>query len=489
MAVNKLCNWLAFYAVLICAVSTYAVEFDMLSIADMDNPADRSFGSTNGTVRYEYNMASNEVTTDQYVEFLNAVAKSDPHSLYEVSQEPNAWWPIVRSGEDGSYSYTTKSDFGNKPMGFVAFWDAARFANWMHNGQPVGPQNEQTTEDGAYFLGGETFPDNELVTRKPGAKWFLPNEVEWYKAALYDPRDTADGGPPRDDHYWRYGTMSDFAPEIAVTNAVGDVINPGPNVANMDLGAIWGRRFGNPTTVGSAESVSYYGLFDAAGNMWEWNDTFIRRTHRHPTATFRGNRGASWDDPVTLAQGWIRSIGGTSLCGTEFLCFTPANGFRMASIHDREFADFDDDGAFDVDDIDLLASELRAENPSIAMDVNMDAVVDMMDHRELVLNLVGVQYGDANLDGAFNSTDFVSIFQAGEYDDGVDVNSTWRTGDWNGDGEFDSQDFVVAMQNSTYESTAAQLVPEPRLLAAALCAGGFMLVRRRSGQVGVSARN
>ena len=98
MTVNKLCSCLTVSVILIGAASSYAVEFEMLSIVDMNNPSDRSFGSTNGTVRYEYNMASTEVTTDQYVEFLNAVAKSDPHSLYEVSQEPNAWWPIVRSG-------------------------------------------------------------------------------------------------------------------------------------------------------------------------------------------------------------------------------------------------------------------------------------------------------------------------------------------------------------------------------------------------------
>ena len=52
--------------------------------------------------------------------------------------------------------------------------------------------------------------------------------------------------------------------------------------------------------------------------------------------------------------------------------------------------------------------------------------------------------GDANLDGFFNSTDFVNIFAAAQYEDGIPGNSTWETGDWNGDSEFTSSDFVVA---------------------------------------------
>ena len=32
------------------------------------------------------------------------------------------------------------ADWANRPVNYVNFWDAARFANWLHNGQPVGPQ-------------------------------------------------------------------------------------------------------------------------------------------------------------------------------------------------------------------------------------------------------------------------------------------------------------------------------------------------------------
>ena len=63
-------------------------------------------------------------------------------------------------------------------------------------------------------------------------------------------------------------------------------------------------------------------------------------------------------------------------------------------------------------------------------------------------------YGDANLDGVFNSGDLVQVFQRGEYEDGVAGNSSWGDGDWNGDREFDSADFVAAFKAGSFGSNA-----------------------------------
>ena len=62
--------------------------------------------------------------------------------------------------------------------------------------------------------------------------------------------------------------------------------------------------------------------------------------------------------------------------------------------------------------------------------------------------------GDANLDGLFNSSDLVMVFQAGKYEDGIFQNASWEEGDWNDDGEFDSQDLVMAFQLGWYEQDA-----------------------------------
>ena len=66
--------------------------------------------------------------------------------------------------------------------------------------------------------------------------------------------------------------------------------------------------------------------------------------------------------------------------------------------------------------------------------------------------------GDANRDGLFNSSDLVQVFQRGEYEDGIENNSTWESGDWNGDLEFDSSDMVMAFQTGLYEQ---QLLAKP----------------------------
>jgi hypothetical protein len=72
--------------------------------------------------------------------------------------------------------------------------------------------------------------------------------------------------------------------------------------------------------------------------------------------------------------------------------------------------------------------------------------------------------GDANIDGLFNSTDLVQVFQRGEYEDTVVGNSTWPDGDWNSDHEFDSGDLVAAFLDGHYVEVALPYVagvPEP----------------------------
>ena len=65
--------------------------------------------------------------------------------------------------------------------------------------------------------------------------------------------------------------------------------------------------------------------------------------------------------------------------------------------------------------------------------------------------------GDSNLDGRFDSSDLIALFQAGEFEDDISNNSVWEDGDWNGDGEFDSSDLVLAFQTGNYIFAARPL--------------------------------
>jgi len=57
--------------------------------------------------------------------------------------------------------------------------------------------------------------------------------------------------------------------------------------------------------------------------------------------------------------------------------------------------------------------------------------------------------GDANLDGQFNSSDFLTVFQAGKYETGEFAG--WAEGDWNDNAKFESGDLIEALQTGTYE--------------------------------------
>ena len=144
--------------------------------------------------------------------------------------------------------------------------------------------------------------------------------------------------------------------------------------------------------------------------------------------------------------------------------------------------DFDSSGALDAADIDLLSAEVLTGNNTASFDLTGDNVVDSKDRFEWIEVLSNTFVGDANLDGEFNSTDFVVVFTASEYEDGVAGNSSWATGDWNGDTEFDSSDFVAAFTAAGYESgprVGVQSVPEPSAIMPSIIGSVILLMIRR----------
>jgi YVTN family beta-propeller protein len=219
-----------------------------------------------GAVGYVYHIGVTEVTNSQYAAFLNSVAASDPGSVYNAQMGNPPLGGIMQSGSPGSFTYAVMPNMGNKPVNFVSWTNAARYANWLNNGRPTGAQNASTTENGAYDL---SVPNPEFnAVRSASATWALPTNDEWYKAAYFDPTR---GG----SNYWLYPTRSDAEPTIATADSAGSISNPGANVANYAEGANWnGTTSGNVCTVRSAglASRSFYGTFDQGGNVMEWTE-------------------------------------------------------------------------------------------------------------------------------------------------------------------------------------------------------------------------
>ncbi len=296
--------------VLFLPTAASAVVYEWVTVGNAGNAVDSSTGY--GDVNYDYRIGKYEVTNAQYTEFLNTVdpAGTNPNSIYSSFMGSDARGGIAFDSLAANGSkYSVRANMGNKPVNFVSWYDAARFANWMNNGQGAG-----STETGAYTLTGNT----GLTTRNTNSTIWLPSENEWYKAAYHDPVNAgADGNGTTD--YRLYPTRSESAPTVSAANVTGDISNPGTNVANYLSGADWNAQDGNVTTVGSAGagSASYYGTFDQGGNVWEWNDAVI--------GSSRGLRGGSWSNDGNDLQSSFR------FDVSPVLKFSGI-GFRLASV-------------------------------------------------------------------------------------------------------------------------------------------------------------
>jgi formylglycine-generating enzyme required for sulfatase activity len=199
---------------------------------------------------------------------------------------------ITRSGVSGSYTYAAKVGFEAKPVLYVSFYDALRFANWLNNGQGSGD-----TETGAYTITLTGITNNTIV-RNPGALTFLTSENEWFKAAFYSPGGT----------YFLYptGTNSTLGCVLPASDT-GNSANCSPATGNV------------PTNVGAYSlSDSPYGTFDQGGNAYEWDESIV-------SGTGRGVRGGSWFVDASFTA---RTAPGVGIPTAEYFYV----GFRVASV-------------------------------------------------------------------------------------------------------------------------------------------------------------
>gem|GEM_PF-2591128 len=262
------------------------------------SPGNASDSTGFGAVGATYLIGKYEVTNAQYARFLNAVASSDPNALYNDQMGTSDYGGISRLGQAGTFTYTVRPNMGNKPVNFVGYFDAARFCNWIHNGMPTGPQGNNTTESGAYQISG-TAPNWTVGPRLSGAKAFVPNENEWYKAAYFDPEKGSVGG------YWLYPTRSNSVPAVASADAAGNINNPSSNIANYSFGVAWNGQVGNVATVGSGGPgcESAFGACDMGGNVWEWLETIT-------TGTMHQLRNGSWNAGENFMRSTFRDSDG-----------------------------------------------------------------------------------------------------------------------------------------------------------------------------------
>jgi len=268
------------------------VTIQTVMVGDAGNSSDGDFGA----VAYEYKIGKYEVTIGQYTTFLNSVA-----SVTSASYVVNLWNTnmatdlnvagIRRSGsgiESSPYSYSVIGS-GNRPISYVNWFGAARFANWMNNGGT----NGASTEAGAYTLNGAS--SGVGFTKNAGATWWIPSADEWYKAAYYKGGSTNAG-------YWDYATQSDTAPGNTISGAANRANYKKDGVYSLTQSASDDPSQMYLASVGAFDSPSAYGTYDQAGSLQEWNDGIPRTGSRFLFGGSWGSGNVSWtsqglDDP------------------------------------------------------------------------------------------------------------------------------------------------------------------------------------------------
>ncbi|MCG3122038.1 MAG: hypothetical protein GIKADHBN_00414 [Phycisphaerales bacterium] len=220
---------------------------------------DYQFVNGRGSVNYAYRMSRLEVTTGQWMEFLNAFSTvSSPHPYWDKTSPD--FWGAVKVGS----SYVLRDDVPSAsqlPVGGITWRMSALYCNWLHNGKQGDLVSLVT---GAYdsttwgFVGNtNVFTDG--ATHLPGAQYWIPTLDEQLKSFQYDPNRFGEG----QGGWWLARNKSD-EPGIpglpgAGTTSAGYRPDHEPYAYDIPLGAY-------------EEIESPWGLLDSSGGTAEWNE-------------------------------------------------------------------------------------------------------------------------------------------------------------------------------------------------------------------------
>jgi hypothetical protein len=140
--------------------------------------------------------------------------------------------------------------------------------------------------------------------------------------------------------------------------------------------------------------------------------------------------------------------------------------------------DFNNDGQYNTADINLLSGELHIGGSNRVYDLDDDFDVDSDDLAVLIQDIIGTNFGDADLDLEVDLSDLSAL--AANYGQ---TSRNWAQGDFDLNGNVNLIDLTLLA--TYYEGGQAQafedfqtLVPEPSSIAIIALAG--ILLRRRN---------
>jgi formylglycine-generating enzyme required for sulfatase activity len=247
------------------------------------------FGQHNDpvTLNYDYEIMLTDVTVAQYVAFLNQALADG--TLHVQGEQVVGFYP-------GDTFHGAKHEIRIDPGDYIFV--------------PLDDPSSRFTFDATAFAVMPSYENHPMTN----VSWFgawgfcgfyderLPLEAEWEKAA----RGTSDDRP----FPWGYDIARENANFYASRDPFEDMGSYGSRTT--PVGFYNGRTYGGYTTL---ESASPYGLYDMAGNVWQWTGDVYQGLHD------RYLRGGSKDTYPMDLRLWVRNSATPTY-------FSPGVGFR-----------------------------------------------------------------------------------------------------------------------------------------------------------------
>ena len=237
--------------------SSYGIEFSTVRAGNnLPFHAESSYFPVDnrGVVAGDFRMSRTEITTSQWLTFVNTFSTTS-NDLYYFA-EPTRWAARpdpTYSGPGARWqldpSVTSAAD---RPIAGIPWRTAAMYCNWLTNGCVSDPASLTygAYDTSTFGMGGPTFGSGftDQQVHSPGALYWIPTLDEWIRAAFTSPSS---------DRWWLSHYGSDTDPVSGP---------PGTPGAQTDAGA----QFNPFNPVNSYGAQSPWGLLGTSGGVDEW---------------------------------------------------------------------------------------------------------------------------------------------------------------------------------------------------------------------------
>ncbi len=385
-----------------------------------------------GGPSYTYNMARYPVTNADYAAFLNDALAGPGNErgayLYFDTDSGDVYLntaAIGTTGVDGTGTFVFNATVNphvsydatlgtyvvavgreDHPVTGVSWYGATKFANWLTLDQGLPTTQRCYQESDSTDLDGwrpvsiwernwvvRDLADTERISLIDKFGFRLPMDAgsdndpvssdeadaynEWYKAAAWD--DVA--GLNR---LYAFGRDTIGGADANFRDSGDPMDNDTTPVGYFD-GTLKG------TTFATNGNNNGFGLFDMAGNVFEWMQG--RFNNSASGLSFRAARGGSWDDAVNSPDllAVSRNLAPASVCDSRI-------GFRVVRVPEVPDGDINRDGVIDRKDVGALPNCLTGPQPSALsgllagckpLDLYEDGAIDLHDVSKLQTAFVG----------------------------------------------------------------------------------------------------